>query len=497
MTTVASDRPLAVALVDGEHYPPVVRAALEHLGDRYRFAAALFLGGHEKLRLPAGATLDEEYGLPVVVAGEGAEGPPTATAGEAEVADLPRRVSGADLPALAPGNEQLAAVMRLVRRTGATAVVDLSDEPVVGYRERFRLASAALAAGARYCGADFELVPQALATVPMPSVCVIGTGKRVGKTAVSGRLARDLRAAAGPGARDDDVVIVAMGRGGPPEPEVVRGAGGIGSAELLEASRRGRHAASDHYEDAALAGVTTIGSRRCGGGLAGAPADSNIHEALALLGRLAPRIALLEGSGSVIPPVRADATVCVAAATLPLDYLAGYLGTLRLLMSDLILLTLCERPFATEDHVRAMKDEVARLRPDLPAVATVFRPRPLGEVRGRRVAYFTTAVEQALPLLSEHLESAYGARVVLASGGLASRPQLAAAVRAAAATADVWVTEIKAAAIDVVAEAAAAAGKELVFCDNEPVAVDGSDLSGHLTALSALAQRRFAARAGA
>ena len=46
--------------------------------------------------------------------------------------------------------------MELVRSTGARVVVDLSDEPVVGYRERFRLASAALAAGARYVGADFE-----------------------------------------------------------------------------------------------------------------------------------------------------------------------------------------------------------------------------------------------------------------------------------------------------------------------------------------------------
>ena len=39
-----------------------------------------------------------------------------------------------------------------------------------------------------------------------------------------------------------------------------------------------------------------------------------------------------------------------------------------------------------------------------------------------------------------------------------------------------FLTEIKAAAIDVVAEAAAAAGRELVFCDNEPVAVGGTDL---------------------
>ena len=42
---------------------------------------------------------------------------------------------------------------------------------------------------------------------------------------------------------------------------------------LLELSREGRHAASDYLETAALAGVVTIGCRRCGGGLAGAPGD--------------------------------------------------------------------------------------------------------------------------------------------------------------------------------------------------------------------------------
>jgi hypothetical protein len=236
MITPSDERPPALALVDGEHYPPVVRAALEHLSGRYRFVAALFLGGQEKLRPAAGDALDEAYGLPVVVAGEGrAEavgagrdeaggagcveavgagrvGGPPGAAGEIGAAATPRppatprSPAAADLPDLGPGNEQPAAVMRLVRQTGATVVVDLSDEPVVGYRERFRLASAALFAGARYRGADFEIVPQTPATVPTPCIAVIGTGKRVGKTAVCGRLARDLRAASG-----------AAG-GGPPAP---------------------------------------------------------------------------------------------------------------------------------------------------------------------------------------------------------------------------------------------------------------------------------------
>src|SRR5207253_363786 len=82
------------------------------------------------------------------------------------------------------------------------------------------------------------------------------------KTAVAGQLARLA-------ASERDVVVVAMGRGGPAEPEPAEA--GPGPAELLERSRAGYHAASDYLEDAALAGVETIGCRRCGGGLAGVP----------------------------------------------------------------------------------------------------------------------------------------------------------------------------------------------------------------------------------
>ena len=55
---------------------------------------------------------------------------------------------------------------------------------------------------------------------------------------------------------------------------------------------------------------------------------------------------VLEGSGSVVPPVLAGATVCVASAAQPVDYITGYLGSFRLLASDLLVLTQCEPPFA-------------------------------------------------------------------------------------------------------------------------------------------------------
>jgi len=449
--------PPAVALIDGEHYPPVVRAALERLAARFDFRAALFLGGSEKLRDDCGD--GPGYGLPV------------------------RRPDEHEA--------HMVALMQLVSETGAQCVVDLSDEPVVGYRERFRLASAALAAGARYVGADVELRPLQRTPLPLPTVAVIGTGKRVGKTALTGFLARGLADEVSPG--PDHLVIVAMGRGGPAEPELIRGGEGIGAAELLAASRRGRHAASDHYEDAALAGVTTIGSRRCGGGLAGSAFDTTIDRAFALLDALPAELVIVEGSGSVIPPAHADATVCVAAADQPLDYIAGYLGTYRLLISDTVVLSMCEPPSADAGRVESLRAEIAQIRPDLTVIPTVFRPRPLGDVAGRRVAYFTTAAERSLDLLTRHLSEVHGAEVVAATAALASRPALQDGLRRAAA-ADVWLTEIKAAAVDVVAEAAVAAGKELLFCDNEPVAVHGGELAGLSGSLAGLARRRFAGR---
>ncbi|MGH3046506.1 MAG: 2,3-diphosphoglycerate synthetase, partial [Gaiellaceae bacterium] len=88
----------ALALVDGEHYPDVVRAAFAELS--HEVVGAVLLGGGEKLRGPP------DYGVPLH-------------------ADLAEGLEAA----------------------GADVVVDLSDEPVVDARTRFRLASATLAAG--------------------------------------------------------------------------------------------------------------------------------------------------------------------------------------------------------------------------------------------------------------------------------------------------------------------------------------------------------------
>jgi cyclic 2,3-diphosphoglycerate synthase len=417
----------ALAIADGEHYAPVVRDALASLP--YEFAGVWLAGGTEKLRG------GDDYGVPVVDDLETA------------IAELEPEI-----------------------------VVDLSDEPVLGPRERFRVASRVLAQGLPYVGPDFRFDPPELASFPLPSLSVVGTGKRVGKTAVTGHLARLLAA-------DRDVVVVAMGRGGPPEPEVAEVRPTL--ERLLELSREGGHAASDYLETAALAGVVTIGCRRCGGGLAGAPGVSNVLAGAELAVERAPDLVVFDGSGASIPPVDTGARVLVTSAAQPVEVAAGYLNAFRIRVSDLVVLAGAEEGSGYEEVAQA----IAGVK-DVPVVPVVLRPRPVEPILGRRVAYFSTAPAESHETLARHLREEQGAEVVLVSGNLAHRPALREELEAVSA--EVFLVEIKAAAIDVVAEAAVERGAKVVFADNELVSVGVLDLDTELIRVADAAAAREA-----
>ncbi|HEY0416482.1 MAG TPA: hypothetical protein VGC78_08855 [Gaiellaceae bacterium] len=355
-----------MALIDGEHYAPVVRDALRALP--YEWVGAILVGGTEKLRDGA------DYGVLLVDGFDSAE-----------------------------------------------IVVDLSDEPVLGPRERMEWAARALAAGLPYVGGDFRFDPPALEPFELPSVSVVGTGKRVGKTAVTIHLARLL-------ARDRRVVVVAMGRGGPPEPELVESPPTV--HDLVALARSGRHAASDHLEIAALAGVPTIGCRRAGGGFAGGVTVSNVADGARLAEELRPDVVLFDGSGAAIPPVATTRRVLVTGVV-DRD---PYLDTYRRLISDVVV----ERP---------------RLR-----------LRPTAPLRGR-VAVFTAGATDV-----SHLD----ADVVRVSTNLADRS----ALRGDLVDADTYLVEIKAAGIDVVAAHALERGIDVVLAANDVVGVDDDALLG-------------------
>jgi len=417
-------------LIDGEHYPPVVLDAMRSVQNSLgaEAVAAAFLGGTEKIK--AGT----DYGVPLV---KGAD----------PVSVVELALSGYEVD----------------------AVVDLSDEPVIGYRERMKIASLALYAGARYLGSDFELEPPDFRPASTkPSLAVIGTGKRVGKTAVSGYLARLLADEA------FDPGVVSMGRGGPPHPEVIEGHKlEVGSEYLLEALARGAHAASDYYETAALSRVITVGCRRCGGGLAGEPFVSNVVEGAGIANNLDTRVTVFDGSGAAMPPVQVERRVLVAGAHQDPEYIVGYLGTYRLLLSDLVLLTMSEEPMAKPEKVDGLVKAIGEVRSDLPVIPTVFRPRPVGKIEGLRIGYVSTAPPAVLDTLSRYLEDHYGCEVVAASGSLSDRARLAEDLDAMSGV-EAYLTEIKAAAVDVVTRRGSEEGKPVLYCDNDPVG-DGLD----------------------
>ncbi|MHB8780285.1 MAG: 2,3-diphosphoglycerate synthetase [Candidatus Geothermincolia bacterium] len=420
--------PRALFLIDGEHYPPVTASAIRELAAERSWepAGLFFLGGTEKVE----------------------------DVGELRMSGVPL-IRACELPS---------DLMAAIDAHRPEIVVDLSDEPVISSRERFRLASAALARGVAYVGADFRFQPPGRERkLTKPSCSIIGSGKRSGKTAISAHLARSLRD------RGHSPVIVVMGRGGPERPQLLlRDEVSLTPEFLLSESASGRHAASDHYEDALMARVTTIGCRRCGGGMAGQPFTSNIEEGLRMAAGLPEDVVLLEGSGTAIPPCAADLTVLVASAAQPIEYLACYFGTYRLLISDFCVITMAENPFADSSHIIRMEEEIRRVREDTRILRTVFRPFPLQPIRGRSIFLATTAPRATGPLLADHLESEFGCEVAGTSHALADRSRLREEL-AAAPPFEVLLTELKAAAIDVATRFALEHGREVVYADNLPV----------------------------
>jgi cyclic 2,3-diphosphoglycerate synthetase len=397
-----------IAVIDGEHHPGVVRDALDRLASDHEIVAVLFAGGEEKV--PA-AVLDDpraHYGRDVS--------------------------SGVDLP-----------------NADADAVFDLSGDPVLTPERRRELAAVALDRGLEYLAPGLRLAPPPVERIEagVPIVSVIGTGKRVGKTAVAGHLASLLRE------RGAEPAIVSMGRGGPAEPQLVRAGEVLDVSRLLEIARGGEHAASDYLEDAALTGVATVGTRRCGEGPAGEVFDSNVADGVRLALTLDADVVILEGSGSSLPPVAADRMICVTCGE-P-GALAG-LGALRLTRSQLVIAL-------GDGGADIMHPNVIRCELD---------PEPVGPVpAGARVAVFTTATRAGAENIWTGLERK-GLQVALVSTALARRTELERDLaRATGEGCDLFLTEIKAAAIELVAEYAERTGIGLGFLRSRLTALPG------------------------
>jgi cyclic 2,3-diphosphoglycerate synthetase len=165
---------------------------------------------------------------------------------------------------------------------------------------------------------------------------------------------------------------------------------------------------------------------------------SNVAAGALLAAARKPDVVIFDGSGAAIPPIDVDRRVLVVGRDQDAD---GYLNTYRRLISDVVL----ERP--------------------------ELRLRATAPLEGR-VAVFTAGTTDV-----SHLD----ADVVHVSNNLSNRELL----RRDLVAADTYLVELKAAAIDVVAEHALAHGIRVVLAANDLV----GDYDEELLALAPVAEK--------
>ncbi|MDR0911870.1 MAG: 2,3-diphosphoglycerate synthetase [Methanobrevibacter sp.] len=428
-----------ICLVDGEHYLPVTKAAVEVFDNvnHIEVVALVFIGGTEKLRTDKPEEYSEMMGIDVLFGDNHNE--------------IPYNL-----------------IVKTIKEYNGDIVFDLSDEPVLDYGKRFKIASKVLKMGIPYHGPDFKFEPLTEYDVmEKPSLKILGTGKRIGKTAVSTFTTRTIDK------KGYNPCVVAMGRGGPAKPEIVHGDEIEISPEfLLSQSEKGVHAASDHWEDALMSRVLTIGCRRCGGGMAGDVFLTNMEDGAKIANKLDGEFVIFEGSGAAIPPIKTNKHITLIGANQPFINIENFFGPYRIAIGDLIIITMCEEPMASKEKVKKIEKLIAEVNPEATVISTVFRPKPVGDIAGKKVLFATTAPEAIKDTLVDYLEKEYDCKVVGTTSHLSNRPLLKEDIKKYINDAEVMLTELKAAAVDVATKESLEAGLEVIYCDNIPIAID-------------------------
>ena len=427
-----------ICLIDGEHYPPVTEwavHAIEQNGGKVE--AMIFMGGSEKIK-------DK----------------------------IEHAFAGVNCPVYNCKNYETSSGLleKAIQEQSPDIAIDLSDTPVMDYRKRFEAASVLLSKGISYLGADFIFRPPAdYDVLNKPAISIIGTGKRVGKTAVSIKVSKTLKR------HGINPAVIAMGRGGPSEPEVILNHSvNITPEYLLELADQGKHAASDYLENAALAGIPSIGCRRCGGGFAGNTFISNVIEGVQAANELPVDIVIMEGSGSSLPPVRTGGKIIVIGAGSPLRNISDYLDSYKLRIADLAVITMCEQPVSEISKLKTLQEKIEEVNPGIKTAFTIFKPEPGGDIKGKKIFLATTAPISAIEKIINHLEQTYRCNVTGYSTSLSNRQILEEDLKNGLSSAELLLTEIKAASIDLAVRMAKKLEMEIVFLNNDVSLIGGS-----------------------
>jgi cyclic 2,3-diphosphoglycerate synthetase len=186
------------------------------------------------------------------------------------------------------------------------------------------------------------------------------------------------------------------------------------------------------------------------------------------------KFAIFEGSGAAIPPIKTNKKIALIGANQPIENLTTYFGPYRVGLGDMVILTMCEEPMCSQEKIEQIESFVSEVNPDATVISTVFRPKPLDNIKGKKVLFATTAPEEVKEKLVDYLESNYNCEVVGTTAHLSNRPLLREDMAKYIDEVDVMLTELKAAAVDVATKDAISHGLEVVYCDNIPVPINDS-----------------------
>jgi cyclic 2,3-diphosphoglycerate synthase len=175
--------------------------------------------------------------------------------------------------------------------------------------------------------------------------------------------------------------------------------------------------------------------------------------------------------------------VCATSAARAEADALSYLGPLRLMRSQLVVMFGASQLEPAERE--ALVDRLAEWVPRDSIALCDMEPEPAQEVpRGAQVACFTTATPDAEARQREVL-ARRGVDLRRWSGNLARRRDLERDVEAALRDGcDVFLTELKAAAVEIVATRAVQEGAQVVFLRNRPVSVAGESIDDRLLRLA-------------
>ena len=280
--------------------------------------------------------------------------------------------------------DELYKLKKIMQDNKINIFYDLSDEPVISPDLRLSMMGLAYSARVDYCcGNLFLQGKKENAKICKPVIKIIGNGKRVGKTTVSICLTNYLKE------KGYKPLIVALGRGGAPEPCILD-PGKINFIKYLhEGVRKKQHMASDYIEDAFFTGVPTISARRCGGGLLGEITDTNLEQCLDIAQNEKCDVIIVEGSGASIPAVDADSTLLVVGVSEHnIDILSGYCTNNWVMEADLIMVNYTKKELYEKYH-NLLSSNFKKINP-IAKIHPFLLRASIKNIKSQRMAIFTT-----------------------------------------------------------------------------------------------------------